>query len=84
MLVGNQNVVEIDGFAHEGAGLGVGLGCLKEIGPHPGAKVLGLAHIDDFAFGVLVEVHAGLGGQCADFLVEVHGTGRFAMRQFLA
>ena len=72
VLVGDQDVVDIDGLAHQRAGLGVGLRGLQQVGAHPRAQVFRLAHIDDLALGVLVEVHAGLGGQSADFLVEVH------------
>ena len=73
VLVGDEDVVEIDGLAHQGAGLGVGLRGFKQIGADPRAQVLGLAHVDDFALGVFVEVHAGLRGKGADFFVEVHG-----------
>ena len=73
VLVGDQDVVEIDGLAHQRAGFGVGLRGFKQIGPHAGAQVLGLADVDDLALGVFVEVNAGLGGEGADFLVEVHG-----------
>ena len=72
MLVGHQDVIEVDGLAHQRAGLGVGLRGLQQIRAHPRAQVLRLAHVDDFALGVLVEIHAGLGGKDADFLVEVH------------
>ncbi len=75
MLVGNEDVVEIDGLAHEGAGFGIGLRGLKQIGTNAGAKVLGLADVDDLTLSVLVEVDAGLGGQGTDFLVEIHGDG---------
>jgi len=73
VLVGHQNVVQIDGLAHQRAGLGVGLRGFKKIRADARAQVLGLAHVDDLALGVLVEVNAGLGGEGADFLVEVHG-----------
>ena len=79
VLVGHQNVVEIDGLAHQRAGFGVGLRSLQQIRAHPRAQVFGLAHINHFALGVFVEIHAGLGGQIADFLVEIHdgvATGR--------
>ena len=72
MLVGDENVLDVDGLAHERAGFGVGLRGLKQIGAHARAQVVGLAHIDDFALGVFVEIHAGLRGQGADFLVEIH------------
>ena len=80
MLVGNQDVVEIDGLAHERAGLGVGLRGFEQIGTDAGAQVLGLAHVDNFALGIFVEVDAGLGGESADFLVKIHGA---AESQFL-
>ena len=80
VFVGYEDIVQIDGLAHQRAGFGVGLRSLQKIGANPGAKVLGLAHVNDFAFGVLVEVYAGLGGECADFLVEVHGTVWFTRR----
>jgi hypothetical protein len=44
-----------------------------EVRPDARAEVLGLADIDDLSLGVFVEVNAGLGGEGADFLVEVHG-----------
>ena len=75
VLVGDENVFEIDGLAHERAGFGVGLRGLEQIGAHARAEIVGLAHVDDFALGVLVEIHAGLGGQGADFLVEIHEEG---------
>jgi hypothetical protein len=72
VLVGNENVVDVDGLAHEGAGLGVSLGGFKKVGADSGAKVFGLADVDDHSVGVLVEVHTGLGGEKADFLDEIH------------
>jgi hypothetical protein len=44
-----------------------------KVGRDARAQVLGLADVDDFAFGVLVEIHAGRGGEGTDFLREVHG-----------
>ena len=75
MLVGDENVLDIDGLSHERAGFGVGLRRFKQIRADAGAQVFGLADIDHFAFCVLVEIHPGLGGKCADFLVEVHKSG---------
>ena len=72
VLVGDEDVVDVDGLAHEGAGFGVCLGGLKQVGADAGAEVLGLPDVDDLAFGVLVEVHAWLGGEKADFLDEIH------------
>ena len=73
VFVGDQDVVEIDGLAHQRAGFGVGLGGFQEIRADARAQVFGLADVDDLALGVLVEIHAGLGGEGADFLVEIHG-----------
>ena len=76
VLVGDEDVVEVDGLAHERAGFGVGLRGLKQVGADARAQVLGLADVDDLAFGVLVEVHAGLGREEPDFLEEVHDAWR--------
>ena len=76
MLVGNKDVVDVDSLAHERAGFGVGLGGCQQVGADAGAKVIRLADVDDLAFGVFVEIHAGLGGEDADFLVEIHGETR--------
>ena len=51
---------------------GVGLRRLQQVGADPRAQVLRLAHVDHLAVGIFVEVYARLGGQGADFLVEVH------------
>jgi hypothetical protein len=72
VLVGDEDVVDVDGLAHEGAGFCVGLGSFKEVGANAGAKVVGLADVDDLAVGVFVEVDAGLGGEETNFLDEVH------------
>ena len=69
VLVGDKDVVDVDGLAHEGARLGVGLGGLKKIGANARTEVLGLADVDDFSVGVLIEIDAGLGGEEANFLV---------------
>ena len=71
-VVGYDDVVDVHGFADQGAGFGVVGAALVEIGADTVAQVFGLADVDDFAFGVLVEVHAGGGGDGADFLLEIH------------
>ena len=71
-LVGDDDVVDVDRFAHQGIGLGVLPSPFAEVGRNPAAQVLGLADIDDLAFGVLVEIHAGGGGQAADFCGKIH------------
>ena len=54
VLVVDEDVVDVDGIAHEGAGFGVGLGGFKEVGADPGAEVFGLADVDDLAVGVFI------------------------------
>ena len=50
-----------------------------KIAGHAAAQVLRLAHIDDLALGILVQIHAGLGGNGADFLKQIHdGTVNFS------
>ena len=80
MLVGNGDVLDVHCLAHERAGLGVGLRGREEVAAHAGAQVLGLAHVDDCAFGVLVEVTAGARGQRADFLEKIHLRTNFKCR----
>ena len=73
-LIGDEDVFEVDGLAHERAGLGVGgLVGGEEVAADAGTQVLGLADVDDFALGVLVEVAASAGGEGPDFFVDVHG-----------
>jgi hypothetical protein len=43
-----------------------------EVAGDAAAEIFRLAYIDDLAFGVLVEIHAGLGGDGTDFLEKVH------------
>jgi hypothetical protein len=71
-VVRNYYVVDVDGLADQGAGLGVFPAAFVEIRRDPGAEILGLAYVDDLAFGVFVEVDAGRGGNGADFGGEVH------------
>jgi len=54
VLVVDEDVVDVDGIAHEGAGFGVGLVGFKEVGTDPGAEVFGLADVDDLARGVFI------------------------------
>ena len=54
VLVVDEDVVDVDGVAHEGAGFGVGLGGFEEVGADAGAEVFGLADVDDLAVGVLI------------------------------
>ena len=73
LVVGDDDVVDVDRLAHQRPGLRVGPAALMEVGGNPAAQVFGLPDVDDLALGVLVEVHAGLGGDGADFLEEIHG-----------
>ncbi len=81
VFVGDEDVVEIDGLAHERAGFCVGLRRFEQIGADPRAEILRLAHVDDFAVGILVEINARLGGKGSDFLVEVHRRSALKKRQ---
>ncbi len=47
------------------------------------AQAFGLADVDDLAFGVLVEVHAGGGRDGADFLLEIHRGGSILLDDFV-
>jgi hypothetical protein len=53
-LVVDDDVLDVDGLAEEGASLGVGHGGFNEIGAYPGAEALGLADINDLTLGVLI------------------------------
>ena len=66
-FVVDEDVVEVDGLAHERAGLGVGLRGLEQIGADARAQVLRLADVDDLALGVLVEVDPGPVGRVRIF-----------------
>ena len=73
LVVGDDDVVDVDRLAHERPGFGVGPAAFMEIGRYAAAKIFGLPDVDHLALGVLVEVHAGLGRDGADFLEEIHG-----------
>src|ERR1700720_1453942 len=62
----------VDGFPHQGSGLGIFPACFVEVAGHPAAQVLRLTHVNDVACGVLVQIHAGLRGKSADFGLQVH------------
>jgi hypothetical protein len=71
-VVGDDDVVDIDRLAYERAGFRVLPAAFVEVAGDAAAQVLCLAHVDDFAFGVLIEINAGLGGDGADFGEEIH------------
>ncbi len=73
-FVADDDVFNIDSLTEEAAGFGILVGSSDEVRTYPRAEVLGLSHVDNLAFGVLVEVHAGGGGKGADFLVQIHGS----------
>ena len=54
VLVGDQDVVEVDGLAHERAGFRVGLRGFEKVRTHTGAKVVCLADVDNLALGIFV------------------------------
>ncbi len=72
VFVGDENVVEVDGFAHERAGFGVGLRGLEQIGTYARAEIFGFADVNHLTLGVFVEIHAWLDRQRPDFPVKVH------------
>ncbi len=72
-IISHDDVVHVDGFADERSGLGIGDPSLVEIRADPVAQALGLANVNDLALRVLVEIHAGGGGNSADFLLQIHG-----------
>ena len=71
-FVGHADVVHIHSFAHQCAGLGIGLAGCEQVAPHPRAQIARLADIDHLALGVLVQIHAGLSGEGPNFLVKIH------------
>ena len=58
-IIGDNDIVDVDGLADERAGFRVLPAALVEIGGDARAQVVGLAYVNHLAFGVLVEVHAG-------------------------
>ena len=62
VLVVDQDVVDVDRIAHQGAGFGVGLGGFQQVGADAGAQIPGFADVNHLAVGILIEVHAGPGG----------------------
>jgi hypothetical protein len=72
LFVFHQDVVDVHGFAHQRAGLGIGLGRGQDVGAYPRTQVLGFADVDDVALRVAVQIHPRPGGQGAYFLVQIH------------
>ena len=68
-VVGNNDVIDIDGLAHQSPGLGVLPSSLMKVAGNPAAEILGLPHVDDLTLGVLVQIHAGFGGNGLDFFL---------------
>jgi hypothetical protein len=62
VFVVDHDVVDIDGFAHERAGFGVGLRGFQQIGADARTEVFGFADVDHFAVGIFVQIDAGPGG----------------------
>ena len=70
---------DVSHFAHQRAGLGVQPLAVGKVGAHARPQRLGLAYVDHFFLGVLEQVHPGLGGQLADFVLQVHPLGGFGV-----
>ena len=71
-LVFDDDVLNVDRFAHQRAGLGILRRRLQQIGAHSRPQALCLADVDHLPLGVLVHVHARADGQCANFLLQIH------------
>ena len=71
-IIGYYDVVNVDGLADQRPGFRVLPAAFVEVGPDARAQVLRLAYVDDFAFGVLVQIHAGGRRDGADFLGKIH------------
>src|SRR5579859_3518620 len=73
-VVGDYDVFDVDCLPQQRTRFSIGLRhALLEVRTDAGAQVLGLADVDDLAFGVFIEVHSGLERQGPDFLEQVHG-----------
>ena len=72
-VVGYDDIVNVDCFAHQRIGLRVLDPSLAKVRTDPTAKIIRLANIDDLAFSVLVQVHSGRRRQGAYFGGKVHG-----------
>src|SRR5258708_1168023 len=71
-IIGDNDVVDVYGLTDERAGFSIFPAALVEIGGDARTQVVGFADVNDLAFGILVEVDAGRGGETADFLGEIH------------
>ena len=59
LLVVDDDVIDVAGFADQGAGFGVGQTFFGEVIAHTGAEKFGFADVYDLGVGILVEIHAG-------------------------
>ena len=73
LFVVDQDVVDVDGFADQGAGFDVAELVLGEVAADAVAQAFGFADVDDPAAGVLVQIHSGREGELAYFVTEFHG-----------
>ena len=71
-VVGDDDVVDVHRFAHQCSRLGVGPTAFVKIRTDPRAQVLRLADVDDFPFGVFVEINPWRSRQATNFLGQVH------------
>ena len=58
-VVGYDDVVNVDGLAHQGVGFCVLESAFAKVRTDPAAQVIRLTYINNLALSVLVEVHAG-------------------------
>src|SRR5215469_15091911 len=72
-IVGDDDIVHVDGFAYQRSCLCVFPAAFVEVAGDAAAQILGFSHIDHIASGVLVEIHARLGGNGSNLLEEIHG-----------
>ena len=71
-VVGDDDVVHVHRFAQQRPRLRIANPAFMKIGTHPVPQAFGLADVNHVSLGVLVEVHAGRGGNRADFLLKIH------------
>jgi hypothetical protein len=70
LFVIDEDVVDVVGGGEEGACAGVGETVLVEVAADAVAEAFRLADVEDLAFGVFIEIHAGLERELGGFLAE--------------
>jgi hypothetical protein len=67
-VVAHDDVIDVDRLAHQRSGLRVLPPPFVKVAAHAAAQVLRLANVYDFALGILIQIHAGIGRDGANFL----------------